>query len=150
MALRQKKPQLWKRSTWDLRPVRFANVHTQKPLTEEELVFIAHHPEIARKIMTVSPWIVFLLRIFHWQTKRLNGSFYTPIIISPFLKRCRTKQKDKFLKRGVVMIDWVFAYKIFFISIYGTFLSMGILTFIIRLVGIVFQYYGHQKEELKE
>ena len=35
--------------------VRFANVHTQKPLTEEELVFIAHHPEIARKIMTVSP-----------------------------------------------------------------------------------------------
>lgn len=35
--------------------VRFANVHTQKPLTEEELIFIAHHPEIARKIMTVSP-----------------------------------------------------------------------------------------------
>ena len=35
--------------------VRFANVHTQKPLTEEELVFIAHHPEIARKAMTVSP-----------------------------------------------------------------------------------------------
>ncbi len=34
--------------------VRFANVHTQKPLTEEELVFIAHHPEIARKIMTVT------------------------------------------------------------------------------------------------
>jgi len=29
-------------------------VHTQKPLTEEELVFIARHPEIARKIMTVS------------------------------------------------------------------------------------------------
>lgn len=35
--------------------VRFANVHTQKPLTEEELIFIAQHPEIARKIMTVSP-----------------------------------------------------------------------------------------------
>jgi isopropylmalate/homocitrate/citramalate synthase len=35
--------------------VRFANVHTQKPLTEEELVFIAHHPGIARKAMTVSP-----------------------------------------------------------------------------------------------
>jgi len=35
--------------------VRFANVHTQKPLTEEELIFIARHPEIARKIMTVSP-----------------------------------------------------------------------------------------------
>jgi len=35
--------------------VRFANVHTQKPLTEEELIFIANHPDIARKIMTVSP-----------------------------------------------------------------------------------------------
>ena len=35
--------------------VRFANVHTQKPLTEEELVFIAHYPAVARKIMTVSP-----------------------------------------------------------------------------------------------
>ena len=35
--------------------VRFANVHTQKPLIEEELIFIAQHPEIARKIMTVSP-----------------------------------------------------------------------------------------------
>lgn len=35
--------------------VRFANVHTQKPLTQEELIFIARHPEIARKIMTVSP-----------------------------------------------------------------------------------------------
>jgi homocitrate synthase NifV len=35
--------------------VRYANVHTQKPLTEEELIFIGHHPEIARKIMTVSP-----------------------------------------------------------------------------------------------
>lgn len=35
--------------------VRFANVHTQKPLTEEELRFVATHPEIARKIMTVVP-----------------------------------------------------------------------------------------------
>ncbi len=35
--------------------VRFANVHTQKPLTEEELKFVATYPEIARKIITVIP-----------------------------------------------------------------------------------------------
>lgn len=35
--------------------VRYANVHTQKPLTEDELRFIAKYPEQARKIMTVSP-----------------------------------------------------------------------------------------------
>ena len=43
--------------------VRFANVHIQKPLTKEELVFIAHHPENARMIMPVSPLIVFSLKI---------------------------------------------------------------------------------------
>jgi homocitrate synthase NifV len=41
------------RETLDL--VRFANVHTQKPLTEEELIFIAKYPAIAKKIMTVNP-----------------------------------------------------------------------------------------------
>ncbi len=35
--------------------VRFANVHTQKPLTDGELRFIAQHPEQAKKIMTVQP-----------------------------------------------------------------------------------------------
>jgi len=35
--------------------VRYANVHTQKPLTEHELRFVAKYPEIARKIMTVTP-----------------------------------------------------------------------------------------------
>lgn len=35
--------------------VRYANVHTQKPLTDDELRFIAAHPEIAREIMTVIP-----------------------------------------------------------------------------------------------
>jgi homocitrate synthase NifV len=35
--------------------VRYANVHTQKPLTERELRFVAKYPEIARKIMTVTP-----------------------------------------------------------------------------------------------
>jgi isopropylmalate/homocitrate/citramalate synthase len=35
--------------------VRYANVHTQKPLTDSELRFIAAYPEIAREIMTVIP-----------------------------------------------------------------------------------------------
>jgi isopropylmalate/homocitrate/citramalate synthase len=34
---------------------RYANVHTQKPLTKEELLFVAKYPEQARKIMTVTP-----------------------------------------------------------------------------------------------
>jgi len=34
---------------------RYANVHTQKPLTDDELRFIAKYPEQARKIMTVTP-----------------------------------------------------------------------------------------------
>lgn len=33
--------------------VRYANVHTQKPLTDDELKFIAQYPEQARKILTV-------------------------------------------------------------------------------------------------
>lgn len=36
--------------------VRFANVHTQKPLTEEELLFVYKYPAIARKIMTIMPF----------------------------------------------------------------------------------------------
>ena len=35
---------------------RYANVHTQKPLTESELKFIYHYPDIASQIMTVSPF----------------------------------------------------------------------------------------------
>jgi isopropylmalate/homocitrate/citramalate synthase len=35
--------------------VRYANVHTQKPLTELELRFVAKYPEIARRILTVTP-----------------------------------------------------------------------------------------------
>ena len=35
--------------------VRFANVHTQKPLTEEELRFVTTYPKVAKKIMTVVP-----------------------------------------------------------------------------------------------
>ncbi|MFA6170015.1 MAG: homocitrate synthase [Candidatus Margulisiibacteriota bacterium] len=34
---------------------RYANVHTQKPLTKDELMFVAKYPDQARKIMTVTP-----------------------------------------------------------------------------------------------
>ena len=34
---------------------RYANVHNQMPLVEEELKFIAQYPETARKIMTMTP-----------------------------------------------------------------------------------------------
>jgi homocitrate synthase NifV len=34
---------------------RYANVHNQKPLVEEELLFIARYPDVAKKIMTMSP-----------------------------------------------------------------------------------------------
>ena len=48
------------------------------------------------------------------------------------------------------MIDWDFAFKIFFISIIGTFFSMGVLTFIIRIIGIIFTYFDNRSGELKE
>ena len=35
--------------------VRYANVHNQKPIVEGELKFIAQHPDIARKLFTMSP-----------------------------------------------------------------------------------------------
>jgi len=35
--------------------VRYANVHTQKPLSGDELLFIAKHPAAAKKILTVTP-----------------------------------------------------------------------------------------------
>ncbi|MFH1403271.1 MAG: homocitrate synthase [Candidatus Altiarchaeota archaeon] len=35
--------------------VRYANVHTQKPVTEDEMRFISKYPEQAKKIMTVMP-----------------------------------------------------------------------------------------------
>ncbi len=36
--------------------VRYANVHTQKPLTDSELRFIYYYPDIAAKVMTVTPY----------------------------------------------------------------------------------------------
>ncbi|MBL7081019.1 MAG: homocitrate synthase [Candidatus Omnitrophica bacterium] len=35
--------------------VRYANVHNQKPLIDEELKFVAKYPEIAEKIFTMNP-----------------------------------------------------------------------------------------------
>ena len=35
--------------------VRYANVHTQKPLTDGELRFIAKYPALAKQIMTMTP-----------------------------------------------------------------------------------------------
>jgi isopropylmalate/homocitrate/citramalate synthase len=35
--------------------VRYANVHNQKPLVEDELRFVASYPDIARKIFTMQP-----------------------------------------------------------------------------------------------
>jgi homocitrate synthase NifV len=35
--------------------VRYANVHTQRPLVKKELLFIARYPDIAKEIMTFTP-----------------------------------------------------------------------------------------------
>ena len=35
--------------------VRYANVHTQKPLTQGELKFVATYPDVAKKIFTMTP-----------------------------------------------------------------------------------------------
>jgi homocitrate synthase NifV len=35
--------------------VRYANVEAQKPLTEDELKFIALYPDIAKKLLTLTP-----------------------------------------------------------------------------------------------
>jgi homocitrate synthase NifV len=35
--------------------VRYANVEAQKPLVEEELLFIARHLEVVRKLLTLTP-----------------------------------------------------------------------------------------------
>jgi len=35
--------------------VQYANLHTQKPLTDDELRFIANYPEIVQKILVVQP-----------------------------------------------------------------------------------------------
>ncbi|MFH1304861.1 MAG: homocitrate synthase [Candidatus Omnitrophota bacterium] len=44
-----------KEATKILELVRYANVHTQKPLIRDELLFIAKYPEIAKKIFMMVP-----------------------------------------------------------------------------------------------
>ncbi len=44
-----------KQATEVLELVRYANVHNQKPLVDEELKFIAKYPDIARQIFTMEP-----------------------------------------------------------------------------------------------
>lgn len=44
-----------KEATKILELVRYANVHTQKPLVRDELLFIAKYPDIARKIFAMEP-----------------------------------------------------------------------------------------------
>ncbi len=44
-----------KEATRILDLVRYANVHTQKPLTHDELRFIGKYPDIAEKIFTMNP-----------------------------------------------------------------------------------------------
>ena len=44
-----------KEATEVLELVRYANVHTQKPLTHDELKFVAKYPNIAKKIFTMTP-----------------------------------------------------------------------------------------------
>jgi homocitrate synthase NifV len=35
--------------------VRYANVEAHKPLVEDELMFIARYPKIAKKLLTMTP-----------------------------------------------------------------------------------------------
>lgn len=44
-----------KEATKILDLVRYANVHNQKPLVSDELLFVAKHPDIAKKIFTMEP-----------------------------------------------------------------------------------------------
>ncbi len=48
------------------------------------------------------------------------------------------------------MIDWEFTSKIFLISVLGTFYSMGILTLVISILGILVNYFEHRKEGRKD
>ena len=44
------------------------------------------------------------------------------------------------------MVEWDAVIRVFFISILGTFFAMGMLTFIIKLLGIIFAYYGDDND----
>ncbi|MFH1856697.1 MAG: homocitrate synthase [Candidatus Omnitrophota bacterium] len=46
-----------KEATQILELVRYGNVHTQKPLVEDELSFIAKYPDVAKEIFTMMPQV---------------------------------------------------------------------------------------------
>ena len=48
------------------------------------------------------------------------------------------------------MVEWDSVIKVFFISILGTFFAMGMLTLIIKLLGIIFAHYGDEKNDVQE
>lgn len=48
------------------------------------------------------------------------------------------------------MVEWNFAFKVFFISIVGTFFTMGILTLIIKLLGIIFTYFRDDADDVQD
>ncbi len=48
------------------------------------------------------------------------------------------------------MIEWGFAFEVFFISILGTFFAMGVLTCIIKILGIFFTYYADKNDNLQD
>ena len=48
------------------------------------------------------------------------------------------------------MVDWTFVWKIFFITIIGTFLSSAILTLMIKFIGIFFTKYYHNDENIED
>ncbi len=54
--------------------VRYANVHTQKPLTADELRFIARYPEQAKNIMTMTP----LKEICYIESPAVSGHQESP------------------------------------------------------------------------
>ena len=48
------------------------------------------------------------------------------------------------------MVEWDFAFKVFFISVLGTFFAMGILTLIIKLLGIIFTYIRDDTNDVQD
>jgi len=48
------------------------------------------------------------------------------------------------------MVEWDFAFKVFFISVLGTFFAMGMLTLIIKLLGIIFTYYADNNTDVQD
>ena len=48
------------------------------------------------------------------------------------------------------MVEWDFAFRVFFISVLGTFFAMGVLTLIIKLLGIIFTYYADNSADVQD